>query len=66
MEISAFEFLSTNIPMHDFMDITFQHGLLYDEHQYSVALAACPTIWNILLHVQRYDDIEPFGQKVEM
>jgi hypothetical protein len=40
MEISAFEFLSTNIPMHDFMDITFQHGLLYDEHQYSVALAA--------------------------
>jgi hypothetical protein len=39
MEISAFEFLSTNIPMHDFMDITFQHGLLYDEHQYSVALA---------------------------
>lgn len=52
MEISAFEFLSTNIPMHDFMDITFQHGLLYDEYQYSVALAVMSN--------------EPFGQKVEM
>lgn len=39
MEISAFEYLSTNIPMNDFMDITFQHFPLYNEHQYSVALA---------------------------
>jgi hypothetical protein len=56
MEISAFEYLSTNIPMHDFADITFQHFLLYNEHQYSVALAV----------MSNDDDIEPFGQKVEM
>jgi hypothetical protein len=39
MEISALEYLSTDIPMLDFMDISFRHFLLYNELQYSVALA---------------------------
>lgn len=39
MEISALEYLSTDIPMLDFMYIALRHFLLYNEFQYSVALA---------------------------
>ena len=54
IEISTLEYLGTNISMLDLMDKTFQHFLLSNElHSYCGG-------------VKRYDNIELFGQMVEM